>query len=149
MRVGVSSESPPFPYTPPPRCPHAGHVARIKISAPTRPVHSLASPQHPLVRMARAWWLWSRLPLWGALPLALGPQGLGQRRTVTNGVATSMQGGAIRTRPRSRGSREHGAQREKPGCVPHGLWSEWEPLAADLSWRPWEASPCSNHGSRG
>lgn len=64
------------------------------------------------------------------------------------GCNIPCQGGAITPRPRSRGSRAHGARGQKLGCAPHGLWPEPEGLAAGLSWRLREASSCSNHRSQ-
>lgn len=137
VRAGGFSESPPLPGPP-----LTGHMARTKVSTPAQAVHSLASPQLPqrLWSGHQAWVLGQQRHLsgqgclrGGPLPSVSGPQGLGQRRTVRKGAAT----------PHAKGGRPHRGlaaeaagptePRDRGGAAPHGLWSDWEALAAGRS----------------
>lgn len=122
VRAGGFLESPALSGLP-----LTGHMARTKVSAPARPVHSLALPQLPQRPWSgcQAWVLGQQRHLsgqsclrGGPLPSVSGPQGLGQRRTVRNvAAAPHAKGEATTPRPSSSGSGAHGAQGQRWGCA--------------------------------
>lgn len=75
----------------------------------------------------------------GPLASVLGPWGLGQRKTVRNGVARSHAKAGLSPRVLTAEAAGHTNRRENSWAAPRGLWSAQEAQAAGLCWGPREA----------